>query len=171
MNKEILNKHKLNEIEYVYLLSLIDKSVDFEIDFNKLHTLGYLIDEQTISDKGRGIFVNTDDEIYNEFCEIYELYPLIANHGSCRAKSPDSSDGKYCLSKFRYYRRKDPLIKDKIIKGLNIELQIKRKDKFSDADCYFSKIKKWFNNQEWEQYTHLEYVVEPTKQIDENRII
>ena len=170
MNKEILNKYHLNEIEYVYLLSLIDKSVEFSIDFQKLNDLGYLIDEQTLSDKGRGIFINTEDEISKEFNEIYELYPLIANHGSCRAKSPDSADGKFCLNKYKYYRRKDPLIKDKIIKSLNIELQIKRNGKTSDTECYFSKIKKWFNNQEWEQYSHLEYINKPIE-INKDRVI
>lgn len=109
-----------------------------------------------LTDKGRNLFETTSSFIDTAFKELYELYPRHVPDGRggyrvLRAKALDSEDAKVCKKKYESAIKNDKKLHDKVIKGLRIELYMRK-----NSMTYMNNLQTWINQRAWEKYMDLD---------------
>jgi len=115
-----------------------------ELDFKKIHFRQPALD----------LFDHSSFK--TKFAQLYSMYPMKVPDGRggyrvLRAKNTDSADAKKAQEKFMLLARKNPTVVDKMIKGLEKQLDTTR-----GSLQYMQQFLVWMNNSTWEKYCDLE---------------
>lgn len=162
-----IDTDKLNTLgislgEYLYLLSAFNKNIDLSVNLDKLKTLGY-VDEFGLTDKAAKDIYTSPISDSVDFVKIYDLYPYKVDNRILKSKSHTSENFNYCLNKFKFYVRKDPLASAKMLKGLTNEIQLRKR---GGSEKFFQDIRTWFNQRTWEKYYELDMDEEQVEKYD-----
>lgn len=109
-----------------------------------------------LTDKGRDLFEASHRFIDKAFDDLYNLYPRQVSDGRggyrvLRAKSLDSEDAKICKKKYEAVVKNDKALHNKIMKGLNTELAMRK-----NSMMYMQNMQTWINQRAWEKYMDLD---------------
>jgi hypothetical protein len=171
LETENLVKEKITPNDYIILKLLFDKNYDilkqlFDISsFNSyligLEDRGYLklLTEENVEwnilstqialrQKTTDLFIVKQTGFY----KFWSIYPIKAGSRVLKTGSVDSKEAIVCKQKWDRITHKNPLLEDQIIKGLEIELQIRKR---SNSLEYMQLVTTWLNQQTWEKYVHL----------------
>lgn len=117
-----------------------------ELDWTKIST------QVSIRQKTIDLFVVKKTGFY----KWWSMYPIKVGSGNSlrvlKTGSVDSKQAIICKQKFDRITGKDPVVEDQVIKGLEIELSIRRK---SNSMAFMQLVETWLNQNTWEKYIHL----------------
>lgn len=166
---ENLIKEKITPNDYIILKLLFDKNYEIlkqlfnsdimsnliilenegylkvtcdELDWSKIST------QVTLRQKTIDLFIVKQTGFY----EFWSKYPVKVGSRVLKAQDIDSKEALMCRDKWNRITQKNPIKEALIIKGLEIELEIRRK---SNQLPYMQLVTTWLNQQTWEKYTHL----------------
>jgi len=151
---------KITPIDYFFLECIKNNiPVDTMVSTGYLQELGYLnLDSTSVSVKYLEFFNRKE---YRTFEDVYNLYPVKGGKRVLKAKAIATSDGDYCLKKFKIYQRTNINIADNMYKGLMNEIFLRNKN---NSQEYQQDIRTWFNQRTWEKYQDLE-IEKPVERI------
>jgi hypothetical protein len=142
----------ITPVEYAYL-QCKKYNLANDLDVETLMELGFINENGDVTSHcEQTMFPKTDDATML-FVKVYDLYPHKIGNRVLKAKSIDSGDGKHCFTKYRIYQRYDSNIGDKMLKGLQNEILLRKK---GNNEAYFQDIRTWFNQQTWDKYADLD---------------
>ena len=124
-----------------------------ELDWTKIST------QISIRQKTIDLFVVKKTGFY----KWWSMYPIKVGAGNSlrvlKTGAVDSKQAIICKQKFDRITGKDPVVEDQVIKGLEIELSIRRK---SNSMAFMQLVETWLNQNTWEKYIHLadEFIVD-----------
>jgi hypothetical protein len=142
----------ITPVEYAYL-QCKKYNLANDLDVETLLELGFMNEDFDLTSHCEQTMFPTIDDAIRLFVIIYDLYPHKIGNRVLKAKSIDSGDGKHCLTKYRIYQRQDVKIGDKMLKGLQNEILLRKK---GNNEAYFQDIRTWFNQQTWDKYADLD---------------
>lgn len=145
------SKLGLTPLEYLYL-QVLANGLSTELDFSTLLELGYLSENSEITNEGLDVVRPKVSDAMMLFVKTYDTYPHKVGTRVLKAKSIDSADGKYCLSKFNHYLRRDPNVAERMYNGLIVEMKLRKK---GNSENFFQDIRTWFNQMTWDKYADL----------------
>lgn len=137
------------ELLYLHIQHL---KLDGTLDFNTLIELGYIDEEFKITNEGLDIIRPKVSDAMMLFVKTYDTYPHKVGTRVLKSKSIDSADGKYCLSKFNHYLRKDPNVAERMYNGLLVYMKLMKK---GNSENYYQDIRTFFNQMTWDKYADL----------------
>jgi len=153
MELKINTEHnELTPLEQCYL-ACIYNNLSTELDFSLLMENDYITEHHTLTEKGKDLFNPKISSDFMFFISVYNQYPHKVSDRVLKAKSIDSGDGNHCLKKYNQYLKQDPLVGEKMLKGLLNEITLRKK---GNSEQYFQDIKTWFNQRTWDKYFDLE---------------
>jgi hypothetical protein len=142
----------ITPVEYAYL-QCKKYNLANDLDVETLLELGFMNEDFDLTSHCEQVMFPTIDDAIRLFVKIYDLYPHKTGNRVLKAKSIDSGDGKHCLTKYRIYLRQDIKIGDKMLKGLQNEILLRKK---GNNEAYYQDIRTWFNQQTWDKYADLD---------------
>ena len=155
---------KLSPDEYVFLLlhhkekynEYVSRGIKLRIDLRKLQDVGYikiLEDNKVVVRQKFVDLIETDFD--RQFAELVATYPMkVGNSGKYRilhASNPDAKANAKSKAKYRSILKKDPLLHNKIIKLLNVQLTQQR-----ESLQYLNALDVWLNQSMWEKWEGIE---------------
>ena len=162
IDTDVTDNLGLTTLEFLYL-HILANGLPTELDFSTLIELGYLNENYEITNEGIEVIKPKVSDVMMLFVKTYDAYPHKVGTRVLKAKSIDSADGKYCLSKFNHYIRKDPNVAERMYKGLNVELKLRKK---GNSENFFQDIRTWFNQMTWDKYADLDIEVSNDERVE-----
>ena len=163
INTDDCNKYHLTPLELMFL-NCKYYNLSSSANINGLIEKGFLDNDKNLTEDCKLNLFNIEHSSLI-FVKIWDLYPHKLGSRVFKPKSIDTSDGKHCLGKFNRYIKNNPVLPERVLKGLTNEIALRRKGGSME---YFQDIKTWFKQMTWEKYADLdmvEEVVEKTKVI------
>ena len=151
---------KLSPDEYVFLLlhhkekynEYVSRGIKLRIDLRKLQDVGYIkiLEDNKVAVRQK--FVDLIETNFDrQFAELVATYPMkVGNSGKYRilhASNPDAKANAKSKAKYRSILKKDPLLHNKIIKLLNVQLTQQR-----ESLQYLNALDVWLNQSMWEKW-------------------
>ena len=170
---------KLSPDEYVFLLlhhrekynDYVSRGIKLRIDLRKLQDVGYikiLEDNKVVVRQKFVDLIETDFD--RQFAELVATYPMkVGNSGKYRilhASNPDAKANAKSKAKYRSILKKDPLLHNKIIKLLNVQLTQQR-----ESLQYLNALDVWLNQSMWEKWEGIEENTEEDNDERNTRIL
>lgn len=113
--------------------------------------------------KGYDLF-KSDESVFVKF---WNLYPIKVGTGNSlrvlKAKDIESTQGKNCKIKFEKITKNDPILENTILKGLEVELQIRKR---TNTMQFFQLIDTYLNQKTWEKYSDFELEEDNNERFD-----
>jgi hypothetical protein len=151
---------KLSPDEYVFLLlhhkeeysNYVSRGIQLRVNLNKLQEVGYIkiLEDNKIAVRQKFIdLIETDFD--RQFAELIGTYPMkVGVAGKSRilhAANPDAKANAKAKDKYRSILKKDPLLHNKIIRLLKVQLAHQRENL-----QYLNALDVWLNQSMWERW-------------------
>lgn len=154
-----------NQYFYLYSLYLTNPTKEFITSPEQLHLeqdgwIGY--DDNIpggnwiLRNKGRNLFEVKSDSLEQKFLRFWSYYPIKVGTRILKTKDDKSKEALDIKKKYISLIKK-PGIHEKIIKGLENELNLRRKD---NSMQYMQLVTTWINQATWEKYCDLEDITD-----------
>jgi len=151
---------KLSPDEYVFLLlhhkekysDYVSRGIKLRINLVKLQEMDYIkiLEDNKVAVRQKFInLIETDFD--RQFAELIATYPMkVGNAGKYRilhASNPDAKANSKAKAKYKSILKKDPLLHNKIIRLLNVQLMQQRENL-----QYLNALDVWLNQSMWEKW-------------------
>lgn len=170
---------KLSPDEYVFLLlhykqdydNYVASGIRLRVNLNKLQEMDYIKILEGNKVAIRQKFVNLiETDFDRQFAELIATYPMkVGTAGKLRslhAADPAAKANAKSKAKYRDVLKKDPLLHNKIIRLLNVQLTHQR-----ESLQYLNALDVWLNQSMWEKWEGIDINTEEDNDERNTRVL